>query len=129
VSQGILAGNMNHVIARFPDGQSGAALLLLRNTLAAMLLSLDADHWANPSPWTFLALPIAACLCIGLLTPSAALGCIITIVASVAIHNVGFEQGAKIIALAVAVALLGPGAYSVDSRIRGGRRRIFPSED
>ena len=113
------------MMARFPDGRFGIGLLVLRNILAAMVWSLGADQWGLGA-YVLVGVPAIVCLCLGLLTPWVApLGGVITVVEAAAFHGVSFEYGAQTIAVAVSVALLGPGAYSVDSRLIGGRRRIL----
>ena len=71
-----------------------------------------------------------ALLCLGFLTP------VVSVVACAfemtALLLAGQADG-RFIALsslnAIAIALLGPGAYSVDARLFGRREIVFPSEE
>jgi uncharacterized membrane protein YphA (DoxX/SURF4 family) len=115
------------VPASFPDGLSGVALLLLRNALAVMVL------FSTPAfsgvVWV-LQVIAAACLCAGFRTPWAAALCTLTVVVALfAIPGSQADRGVIAVAISVAVAILGPGAYSIDSVLHGRRRRIVPPED
>lgn len=117
-------------MARFPDGRFGVGLLILRTAFAAMVWSASAGAWTRSSPGLLLVGPVFICLCIGLLTPwVGALGGLVMLVTVVAVPELRVEQGAQWLAIAASVALLGPGAYSVDARLSGHRRRVFPPED
>jgi hypothetical protein len=104
---------MQRLFSMFPRGAPGIALVILRLTVAAALPS------AGP-----YALALAIPLALGLLTPAVALGCAL-------IHGLRLLDGHAtvvvpvLIALAnsASLALLGPGAYSVDARLFG--RRVF----
>ena len=107
----------------FPQGAPGVALLLLRTSVAAILIA----NSANFSDWAgriFFAGAVLVSIFViaGFLTPY------LSIVA-VGISIANFFAAAEpnrltsvfIICDAVALALLGPGAYSVDSRLFGRR--------
>lgn len=107
----------------FPQGGPGIALLLLRISVGAMLL-VDASRSAVAfAPLLFLGLvALSAVLCLGFMTPIASALCCAFELASL------FSMGggdARVIALsalnAAALALIGPGAYSVDARLFGRR--------
>jgi len=107
----------------FPAGVPGVALLLLRVGVAATIF---ATGWNSRMRAPFLLLLVLHCLflCLGIFTPVlAALGCVFELVSAV------FMNDHSIVAVfspsldAAAVAMLGPGAYSLDAR-RFGRRVI-----
>ena len=111
----------------FPAGAPGIALLMLRVSIAAMLLLADEPgaHIASIT-WEFLAL-VALCilLCIGLLTPAA---CVLSVL--LVGHQLFLITGRQtisvilILVITTSLALLGPGAFSIDARLFG--RRIIP---
>jgi hypothetical protein len=116
----------------FPTAWPGIALLLLRMALSANLVHGFFDVRTNlDTPWMLALLStVAISLCVGLFTPvTAALGAVIELV-------IWHFSSAAIAALhvcamlvAVALAMLGPGAYSLDAKLFGRRRVIFPSKD
>jgi uncharacterized membrane protein YphA (DoxX/SURF4 family) len=116
---------MQRLFSIFPTGGPGIALLLLRASVAlALLLDSLAFHHGLSAWIAATSLLAAAALCIGFLTPIAAaisLGLHALIWSSLQAWDVG---NAAIISLdALALALLGPGAYSIDS-CRFGRRVV-----
>jgi hypothetical protein len=105
----------------FPRGAPGIALVVLRIAVAATL-------WANgplAPAWMTLARPLLAIpLCLGMLTPAVAVVCAVLHGVSLACSSPGPVLGAIVaMANASALALLGPGAYSIDCRLFG--RRVF----
>jgi hypothetical protein len=113
----------------FPQGGPGLALVLLRLSVAAMF-ALNAAHRSAVSSFHLLLAGVALTslsLILGFLTPYlSALACGLA-VASVL---VGAQCGPLGCALAIldaaALALLGPGAYSVDARLFGRRVTVVP---
>jgi hypothetical protein len=113
---------VQRLFSMFPQGGPGLALLLLRISVAATFL-LDWAHHPD-LPFRYLlftgALLIALSLTIGFLTPVLAV-----IVCASAIVNllIGSPSGNFIsvfpILDAMALTLLGPGAYSLDARLFG----------
>jgi len=123
----------------YPGGRSGVALLALRGALGIALLVQGsyciAESGATLFAWRGLtALAAGALLTIGFLTP--------IVVTLTACGAAGFEfflspfcsanvfDGKLSIALAavilIGVALLGPGAFSLDARLFGRREIIIP---
>lgn len=111
----------------FPPGMPGLALLLMRVCVALALLLTDLGHRHVLPGWVHgVALLTSVALSIGYLTPIAA-------ATALAFHalvwtGIGIDSPAVsvIFALnAIALALLGPGAYSIDSA-RFGRRLVLP---
>jgi uncharacterized membrane protein YphA (DoxX/SURF4 family) len=113
----------------FPAGIAGVALFVLRSSVA---VSLIVDTTAHGSlfkpPWLFLVVAVpASLLCIGLMTPyCAALTGLMQLAALLTFAGPNkFHLGLSVLNSAV-VAVLGPGAYSVDARIFGRRLLIVP---
>ena len=114
----------------FPPGPPGLALLLLRLSVAvALLLNAYVHRGALPGWIHGIAILISLVVSVGYLTPIAA-------AAALACHvlvwlEVGAEADVVVVALvpaidALALALLGPGAYSLDSRRYGRRVVVLP---
>jgi hypothetical protein len=107
------------IFSSFPTGATAVALLLLRASAAVTLMF---DSREGPIARTLLALA----LMLGLLTPVASTLC----GALEGIRLMSGEQAmtpfaAVTILHAIALALLGPGAYSLDARLFGRRRIVF----
>ena len=114
----------------FPPGLPGLALLLLRLSVAVALLLHDYAYRDALPVWVHVTvILISLVVSVGYLTPMAAA------VALVYHMLVGFDLGAGADAVvvtlvpvidALALALLGPGAYSIDSRRFGRRVVVLP---
>ena len=112
----------------FPTGWPGFGLLLLRGFVAFTLIAQTTAHFRSTqlrtSDWLFAGLILAGAglLMIGLMTP------VVSIVIAVASLAAVFANPDLIgvIVLALAVAFLGPGAYSIDSRMFGRRKILIP---
>jgi hypothetical protein len=117
---------VQRLFSMFPAGSAGVALLLLRLAVAATLVLHFVRYWPSSLPSSsilvsaFIVLPLA----IGLLTPLTSILC--CLIEVVVLCRVGFSQWPYLvlsIMYATALAILGPGAYSLDGR-RFGRRLI-----
>ena len=118
---------MAKLIIRYPDGAPGAAALLMRFSCALMafpalarILPLATHGWLVAVPATMMALAFVA----GVGTRAVALLLVGTLAADLSM--VSGETILLLLAAAVgagALALLGPGAFSVDAH-RYGRRVI-----
>ncbi len=116
---------VQRLFSMFPAGLPGLALLLLRGSVVIGLLIDDYGRGNAVFGWRQAGtLLVSAALAVGYLTPIAALVAIV--IHGLAWLAVGIDSAALAVALfldAMALALLGPGAYSLDSW-RFGRRRI-----
>jgi uncharacterized membrane protein YphA (DoxX/SURF4 family) len=110
----------------FPQGGPGVALLLLRISVVAFLIILAVNY---NSPFYRLVfdgvLLISFSLLIGFLTPFLSVTGAVLVIA----HMIFNPQASSVlcviaIANAIALALLGPGAYSLDSKLFGRRVTI-----
>lgn len=113
----------------FPSGRAGLALLVLRTSVAAALL-LGAVVGSHALLWTAASGSIAVLLCAGFATPICAGVC--SIVAAIVAFRASGDGALcpTLFALtSLALALLGPGAYSLDARVFGRRRIVFTSRD
>jgi len=115
------AATMQPFFSMFPAGRAGAGLVLLRVACAAQLA---VAMFPGQSPtWLLVVGAIAAALLIlGVLTQSVAIGCLALLAWEMlflggTLGVVGGIQGLDVLAL----ALLGPGAYSIDARLFGRR--------
>jgi hypothetical protein len=115
---------MQRLFSIFPRGWPGIGLLLLRISVAATCLQAYA-RWETHAAWLLLALvPLSACLCAGALTPLVAVLTLAMQLTAAAMRVNGADLVVSTIIDAAALALLGPGAYSLDAR-RFGRRVIL----
>jgi len=123
---------MRKLFATFPAGAPGAALLLLRLSVAAHASVECVLENANDLPiWARGAvLLVAAILGLGFLTPivsllSASAGALLSL------HFGMFPNADSVFLLIVGivVAMLGPGAYSVDARLFGRRVVVLTTRD
>ena len=117
----------------FPQGGPGVALLLLRVSLAAIfLLNAVSYHGVSSNPLLLAcAVLISVSLSIGFLTPYLSVVVCATAIANLLLGpNPGSLACAFPLINAAALALLGPGAYSLDARLFGRRVTVVaPRKD
>jgi hypothetical protein len=116
----------------FPAGVAGVALIFLRVSVVATLMVDGAAHRSLLlSFWTaLLYLLPALSLSAGFLTPYSAIVCCIIQLAELVMGGANEFHLAVSILNAAILAVLGPGAYSVDARIFGRRiLDVTPSRD
>jgi hypothetical protein len=120
---------VQRLFSMFPQGMPGIALLLLRVSVASTVLLHGYAQQEDLSIWLVAALLLAIPLVAGFLTP------IVSILA-IAVQCVRLLDmvgparafAAILVLSALALALLGPGAYSLDA-VRFGRRVVDLSSD
>jgi hypothetical protein len=115
----------------FPPGGPGIGLFLLRISVAATFVLTMANRTDLSSIHPFLvvgALVIVVCLAIGLLTPYLSfIVCLYALGNLLGAADRLYEMiFASVTLTSVALALLGPGAYSVDARLFGRRLVVVP---
>ena len=120
---------VQRLFATFPDGQPGAALLLMRLSLAGILAFHGSAFWQGPPAYwvTGICLGIALLLAIGLYTPFAAIaGAVIGAMGLFLCTSCDRVTGIFLLVVMVALGMMGAGAYSVDARIYGRREVVVP---
>ncbi|TAA26898.1 hypothetical protein [Pseudoxanthomonas winnipegensis] len=108
---------MQRLFSMFPDRGPGVGLLLLRVALAVALWQ---SHTPGSAAWTGVALAAGLLLMSGWITPLALL-----LACAHALAHLALDQAPTLLLIA-GMALLGPGAYSLDAR-RFGRRVLRPA--
>jgi uncharacterized membrane protein YphA (DoxX/SURF4 family) len=120
--------NLQKLFPAFPTGWPGFGLLLLRGFVAFTLVAQIAAHIRSAEfsfyDWLFAALILAGAglLLLGFMTP------VVSIVVAVAGVAAAFTNPELIgvIVLGLAIAFLGPGAFSIDARMFGRREILIP---
>jgi hypothetical protein len=118
---------MQRLFSMFPTGLPGLALLLLRASVALALVGESYSHRQELSgSLQAMSVLVSIALAVGWLTPIAAILGLVFQALIWSDAGVG-AAAATIISLdAVALAMLGPGAYSVDSYLFGRRVVVLP---
>jgi hypothetical protein len=122
---------MQRLFSMFPEGGPGVALLLLRISVAAILVISAVNRLSTFSHLLVAgAVLVGLLLVIGLFTPVSSFTACGFCLASVLID--GHPSSSVIIVVltaileAIALALLGPGAYSLDAKLFGRRVMVVP---
>jgi hypothetical protein len=114
----------------FPDGTAGWGLLLLRGCAAGMLIRNSIlDATVSIPIWEIAAVGVlAVAFCLGVYTPlSCCVSGLLQILVLLRPHQPNSLHFVFTFCVTAALFLLGPGAFSVDSRLFG-RRLILHSE-
>jgi uncharacterized membrane protein len=124
--------SLQKLFSAFPTGSPGFGLLLLRAFVALTLVAQSLTYVKSADSGLLNWLPVAlaivtgGCLLIGFLTPVMA----VVIAGGAIAFAILFDHNyttVSIIILAPAIALLGPGAFSVDARLFGRREILIPN--
>lgn len=119
---------MQRLFSVFPSGLPGVGLLLLRLSVAILLLYDHYGHQQELSAWMLpAALLLAVALLAGFLTPFVAvMGLVSHVVIWVTAATYNPPIAAAMSFNLIALALIGPGEFSVDSRLFGRRVVVLP---
>jgi len=121
---------VQRLFSMFPPGGPGIGLLVLRISVAAtfVLIAAIRTDMSSIHPLFVGALVVALCLVIGFLTPY--LSFIVCVYALVNVFGASAHLDilllASLLLSSAALALLGPGAFSIDARLFGRRVVIVP---
>ena len=115
---------MRRLFSTFAHGAPGIGLLLLRLTVGVMAITHDVMVLAKGSSPAFAALhsflaALALMLLVGLWTPIVAALMAVSAFLQALSHDVTWAQCVSVALLSVALALIGPGAWSIDARLYG----------
>lgn len=118
---------MRRLFSSFARGWPGAGLLLMRLVASSLLIQqavvrLLALHASKASLLPILTLGGAILLLLGLWTPIACADVILAELWNVFSEPVDARTHILLATLAAALALLGPGAWSIDARLFGWKR-------
>jgi putative oxidoreductase len=117
---------VQRLFSTFPEGWPGTGLVFLRAAAAIPLVQLTAEHLPSTLPLfvvlQLLAAGSSALLMIGLWTPIAGLFLATSELCLLVLHLSGASTHIVLAALGVALAMIGPGAWSVDARLFGRKR-------
>jgi putative oxidoreductase len=124
------AGGMQRIFTTFPNSWPGAGLLLIRLTLAIFLLTqLFPAGGAVVGVWLqATAIACAVALLLGLWTP---IVCLFQFMMSIVLVVLGLATPliwGPVSLLFLGLAMLGPGAWSVDAKLFG-RKRMYIEPD
>lgn len=125
---------MQKSFSAFPGGWPGLGLLLLRALVGVTLIAQILAYVGSTKfsvlslVVTALVLIIASCLLVGFMTPLAAIliGVGATALAVLSLIETN-QTWLNVIVLTIVVALLGPGAFSIDARMFGRREILIPN--
>ena len=129
---------MQRLFSAFPGRGPGAGLLLLRAALGAFLIVQGslAISIASASPQylvAFLLVVVGVMLAIGVLTPVAGLGAALVMVlgglpwlAAPSSSLQDWMGRVFFVIVSLAIALVGPGAFSLDAYLFGRREIVIP---
>jgi hypothetical protein len=121
---------VQRLFSMFPAGLPGVALLLLRTTIAGLLLvsTLSSEAPGNVALWKTIVLGLTCVLLfLGALTPLASvLSIVIEAMSWPGWDGLRSANLALHMLVSLALFILGPGAYSLDSKMFG-RRLILPA--
>ncbi len=118
---------MRRLFSSFAHGAPGIGLLLLRLATASALLCHDFLPPANHAPLASAAIHalvilLSMLLFAGLWTPIAAMLATLITFCGMVSHPASWPHYAWVAVIAAALALLGPGAWSVDARLYGWKQ-------
>jgi putative oxidoreductase len=122
---------MQRLFSTFPNSWPGAGLLVLRVALALPAI-IDLTPLAMHGPWTavigLVSVLASALVLAGLWTPYAAGMLGAAQLAALLLGGSPLERQLLRAAMAAALVMLGPGAWSIDRRLFGRKRIDLPAK-
>jgi putative oxidoreductase len=118
---------VQRLYSTFPNGPPGIGLLLLRLAVGGSLIAEPISMMLPIPPsllWAahILLVAVGVCICIGLWTPLMGAVQGIAELAMALYPANGYEHHLLLAVLAISLAMLGPGAWSIDAQIFGRKR-------
>jgi uncharacterized membrane protein YphA (DoxX/SURF4 family) len=128
---------LQRLFSTFPSGKPGIGLLLLRAALGGIalllgILELTDSTGRSPTVWTASSVLLVSGigLVVGFMTPVASLlvgaSALAIVFSWIPAPPMTSMVATLIITTALAIALLGPGAFSVDGHLFGRREIVIP---
>jgi hypothetical protein len=121
---------VQRLFSTFPEGWPGTGLVFLRAVTAIPLVQIIAGPLAATLPLSIGLQLLAACcsalLLVGLWTPIAGSIMALAELSLLLLHFNGSSMHIVLAALGAAMAMIGPGAWSVDARLFGRKRIRIP---
>ena len=121
---------MRHLFSTFARGWPGVGLLVMRVAVGATVVVTGVTGWLPGPSFELTILPVLATaggilLILGLWTPLA--GSIVAIIQLWTVFSQPGDPATKILltALGAGLAMVGPGAWSIDARLFGWKRLDF----
>ena len=111
----------------YPGGGAGAGLLLLRLSVAGSFIAMLLGSRDLPAWMLFLAILISIGLCAGFLVRLLAGLSVLAAVTTLVVQSVAPALAILNLADAIALAMIGTGAFSVDARLFGRRTVVLPA--
>lgn len=111
----------------FPGGGAGVGLLLLRLSVAGSFTAMLLGSGDVPAWMLFLAILVSIGLCAGFLARLLACLSVLAAVTTLVIESVEPALAILNVADAIALAMIGPGAFSMDARLFGRRTVVLPA--
>jgi uncharacterized membrane protein YphA (DoxX/SURF4 family) len=118
---------VQRLFSMFPNGWPGAGLMVLRLVAGGFLLTQGDARFSPGAGWVaitpaIIGIAAALLMLIGLWTP---VGCLFAVVEEswlLLLGRVAPQSAILLLSISVAVAMLGPGSWSIDAVLFGRRR-------
>jgi uncharacterized membrane protein YphA (DoxX/SURF4 family) len=122
---------MQRLFSNFANGWPGIGLLTQRLLIAVALLHYSAAHLPHTSDFTILVPSILGgaagiLLVLGLWTPGACVLAALTEIWGTCWHITDVRIAIILATIAMALAMIGPGAWSIDARLFGRKHLEIP---
>jgi putative oxidoreductase len=123
--------SVQRLFSIFPNGWPGRGLLVLRLVAGGIFL-MNGIAWLTSSPHRDAAAPAilgiaaAVLLLIGFCTPVGSILAVISQSWTLIIRGIMPETAILLLSISVAIAMLGPGAWSIDAILFGRKRLKIP---